>query len=472
MDRKEFLKSGFSKAAAAPKQLAHNRRMLSTGLAEYTGSFGRAELQHLLRRALFGVKKTELDTLSSYTLSQVVDLLITPPAAAPAPPVNNYNATYADPNVALGATWVNAPYTDGTLNFHRTMSFKSWWISQMLDQQPNISEKMVLFWHNHFATEINTVQDARISYLSNALLRKHALGNFKTLTREVTKDAGMLIYLNGALNSKAAPDENYARELQELFTLGKGPDSKYTEDDVKAAARVLTGWRINRAGNPPNVYFDVTRHDTTNKQFSSFFGNKVITGRSTSTAGEDELTDLLDMIFGQTEVAKYVCRRLYKYFVYYELTPEVETNVITPLADIFRNNNYDIRPVLSALLKSEHFFDPLNRACYIKSPMDHLVGYSREWNLVYPGASNPEMQYSMWNTLRGFGQILGQDLGDPPNVAGWPAYYQSPQFYELWINSDSYPKRNQFQDLLITTGYKIKTTTLIGDVYAMANQFS
>jgi uncharacterized protein (DUF1800 family) len=472
MDRKEFLKSGFSKKAAAPQSPVRSRRLLTTGLAAYQGTFGKAELQHLLRRTLFGVKKSELDALSSLSLSQVVDLLITPLATPPAPPVNNYNATYADPNVALGSTWVNAPYTDGTLNFHRTLSFKSWWISQMLDQQPNITEKMVLFWHNHFATEVNTVQDARLSYHSNALLRRHALGNFKTLTRDITKDAAMLIYLNGYLNSKAAPDENYARELQELFTLGKGPDSKYTEDDVKAAARVLTGWRINRVGNPPPVYFDVTRHDTANKQFSSFFGNKVITGRNTSTAGDDELNDLLDMIFAQQEVAKYVCRRLYKFFVYYELTPEVETNVIAPLADIFRNNNYDIRPVLSALFNSEHFFDPLNRACYIKSPMDHLVGFSREWSLAYPGTANLDVQYGMWNTLRGFGQLLGQDLGDPPSVAGWPAYHQSPQFYELWINSDSYPKRNQFQDLLITTGYKIRTTTLLGDVYAMASQFS
>lgn len=470
MDRREFLKSGTGKLAA-PQKATQSRRMLSTGLTEYKGSFGRAELQHLLRRTLFGVKKSELDALSSLTLSQVVDLLITPLATAPAPPVNNYNATYADPNVALGSTWVNAPYTDGTLNFHRTLSFKSWWMGQMLDQQPNITEKMVLFWHNHFATEVNTVQDARLSYHHNALLRTHALGNFKTLTRDVTKDASMLIYLNGYLNSKAAPDENYARELQELFTLGKGPDSKYTEDDVKAAARVLTGWRINRAGNPPGVYFDITRHDTINKQFSSFFGNKVIIGRSTSTAGDDELAELLDMIFAQNEVAKYVCRRLYKFFVYYELTPEVETNVITPLADVFRKNNYDIRPVLAALLKSEHFFDPLNRACYIKSPMDHLVGFSREWNLVFPGSASLDQQYSAWNSLRGYGQIIGMDLGDPPNVAGWPAYYQSPQFYELWINSDSFPKRNQLQDLLITVGFKVRTTTIIGDVYAMAKQF-
>ena len=137
----------------------------------------------------------------------------------------------------------------------------------------------------------------------------------------VTKNAGMLIYLNGDKNAKTAPDENYARELQELFTLGKGPGSKYTEADVKAAARVLTGWRVERFG--VTSYFDATRHETGDKVFSSFYNDTTIKGKS-SAAGANETDELVDMIFQQNEVAMYLCRKLYRYFVYYDIDTTTE----------------------------------------------------------------------------------------------------------------------------------------------------
>ncbi|GAB1397398.1 hypothetical protein MASR1M65_21770 [Saprospiraceae bacterium] len=188
-----------------------------------------------------------------------------------------------------------------------------------------------------------------------------------------------------------------------------------------------------------NITFN--RHDTGNKSFSSFYNNKVIQGKTGPTAGTDEINELLDMIFATQEVAKSICRKLYTFFVYYNITPEIESNVITPLADLFRNNNYEIKPVLKALFESEHFFDPENRGCMIKSPVDYVVGQIRELGMQLPDASKYEAQYKMWGELRAAASNMGQDLGDPPNVSGWPAYYQVPQFHEIWVDTSTYPVR-------------------------------
>jgi uncharacterized protein (DUF1800 family) len=280
----------------------------------------------------------------------------------------------------------------------------------------------------------------------------------------------MLVYLNGDKNTKTAPDENYARELQELFTVGKDLPNHYTESDVQQAAKILTGWRINR--NTVSSFFDATKHDSSNKTFSSFYGNTVISGRTNAAAGLDELNDLLTMIFAQQEVAKYICRKIYRYFVYYVIDESVEANVIVPLANIFRNGNYEIKPVIDTLLKSEHFFDVLNRACMIKPPMDHLIGLSRQTNLAFPSASNVQQSYGHWQSIQQYGIVLSQDIGDPPNVAGWPAYYEDPQYYELWINSDSLPKRNSLCDLLLYIGFSRNGFKLMIDSIAFAGQFS
>jgi uncharacterized protein (DUF1800 family) len=264
----------------------------------------------------------------------------------------------------------------------------------------------------------------------------------------------MLHYLNGYLNTKTAPDENYGRELQELFTVGKGTDDAtppYTEDDVKAAARILTGWSVD--GNTNTTLFTLSRHDTGNKQFSSFYNNSIITGRSGSNAGDLELDDMLNMIFATPDVALHICRELYRWFVYYEIDAATETNVIQPLAGIFRTNNYNIQPTIAALLKSEHFYDVLNQGCLIKSPVDAVAGLCREFGVVFPAETDITNNYFMWQYLQGVARTLQQEIGDPPSVAGWPAYYQQPQFHELWVNSDTLPKRNQFSDTMNANGY-------------------
>ncbi|QQL48818.1 DUF1800 domain-containing protein [Mucilaginibacter ginkgonis] len=425
--------------------------------------FGNAELIHLLNRTTFGVSRSDINALSGKNLNQVVATLFTQPAV-PAPPVNGYNdANYTDANVPAGTTWVNAPYTDGTANSRRLASFKAWWMGLMINQNSSILEKMVLFWHNHFATQTSTVDDARFVYKHNALLRQYALGNFKDFVKQITLDPAMLKYLNGYVNVKSAPDENYGRELQELFTVGKGPNSKYTEDDVKAAAKVLTGYTINTTLISSS--FDATRHDATNKTFSAFYGNTVITGK-TGANGSTELDDLINMIFKNNEVALFICRKLYRYFVYYNIDAATEANVIVPLADIFRKNNYEIKPVLQALFTSDYFYADAAKGCVIKDPVNLVAGMMREFNVTLPGDADYVNQYYMLTYLQTIASNIGQSIGDPPNVSGWPAYYQVPEYHELWINSDTLPKRNQFTDTLIGNGYTRNGKKLVIDTVA------
>jgi uncharacterized protein (DUF1800 family) len=254
-----------------------------------------------------------------------------------------------------------------------------------------------------------------------------------------------------------------------LFTVGKGIDDAtppYSEDDVKAAAKVLTGWYVDNNTNA--TVFQLSRHDITNKQFSAYYNNRIITGNNTANAGNIELDALLSMIFEKQDVALHICRKLYRFFVYYDIDAATEANVISPLADVFRSNNYNIAPVLSALFKSEHFYDVLNQGCLIKPPMDSIVGLCREFSVSFPQATDVATNYFMWNTLQTVGTNLQQNIGDPPSVAGWSAYYQRPQFHQLWINSDTLPKRNQFADTMNANGYTRQGKTIKIDHAAFA----
>lgn len=458
MDRRDFLTAAKPKkmAPASPKtgQIVSPARTLS-GINPYTGPWGTNEVIHLLKRAMFGSKKADVDYFAGKTMNQAVDELLNPAAPDPLPPVKEYTTSTQpgtpDANIAQGTTWVNDVNNDGTVQSQRMSSYKKWLTGVLINQDRSIREKMIFLWTDKFGNEANEVGNANIIYKQHSTIRQHCLGNYKQMVRSMTLDVAMLRYLNGYLNTATAPDENYARELQELFTVGKGPDSKYTEADVKEAAKVLTGWQINF--NTYQPFFNSNRHSTANKTFSSFYNNTVITGRTGATAGDLELTDLLNMIFAQNEVAKYIVRKLYRWFVYYEIDAATEANVITPLADIFRNSNYEIKPVLSALFKSEHFFDVLNQNCIIKTPADIVIGSMREFNVNMPLASDWNTSYGHWSTLYSFMRNMGLDLHDPPNVAGMPAYYQEPLFHEIWITSDTLPKRNQFTDIMTNTGY-------------------
>ena len=468
MDRRDFF---IPQRKKFKRSVTEQNFRTQSGLNPYSGPWTANEIQHLLKRTMFGSTRADINYFKTRTVSQAVAELLNPTAPLPSPPVNDYNSsTVIDPAVQPGQTWINAPTNDGTINSLRRQSFKKWWTGVLINQDRSIREKMTLFWANHFGTETNDIGNAHWAYWHHALLRQNALGNFKQLIKAVTIDAGMLRYLNGYLNTNTAPDENYARELQELFTIGKDVTPHYTEDDVKKAARVLTGWRIN--GTNFTVFFDPSRHDSTSKQFSSFYNNAIITGR-TGAAGANETDDLINMIFNKNEVASFICRKLYRWFVYYKIDAAAEANVIQPLAAIFRNSNYDIKPVLSALFKSEHFFDVLNQGAVIKSPADHITGCMREFGVVFPNSTSEYADaYGMWNYIRGWMISMSQDLGDPPSVSGWPAYYQTPLFHEIWINSDTLPKRNRFTDTMISSGYTRNGKKIVIDAVGFVKTLS
>ncbi len=481
MNRREFFTPAKRSSTAVPlappsieKVAAPNRtnRGLATGIAPYAGAWSHDQVIHLLRRTMFGAKMADINYFKGKTMSQAVDELLTVSTTPPSPPINNYsNGANKDPNIAEGATWVNGP-EDPNFNGQRRQSLKYWYLGEMINQDRSILEKMTLFWHNHFATETNVYNSSILGYNHLAMLRANAMGDFRSLVKKVTIDPAMLAYLNGNQNTKNAPDENYARELQELFTVGKDLPNHFTEDDVKAAAKVLTGWRINK--NTFQSYFDSTKHDTSSKQFSAFYANTVVAGKSGATAGDAELDDLLTMIFNQQETAKYLCRKLYRWFVYYDIDAATETNVIEPLATIFRNSGYDIKTVLAALFKSEHFFDAANMGCLIKSPLDFNIGFMRQFDLKFPSAAGNGYVnlYFMWGQIWAATYIQQQDPLDPPNVAGWPAYYQLPGYHELWINHDTLPKRNQISDVLVYVGLTRSGFTLIMDTIAVAKMMS
>jgi uncharacterized protein (DUF1800 family) len=451
MDRREF----FRRAGARESASRRSRKKMFAGLAPYAGAWTVNEVTHLLKRTMFGARKADIDHFLGLSPSAAVDELLNN-ITVPSPPVRDYGlleddgVMYDDLGVAQGQTWVNDPNTAsaveirGQINSRRADSLKKWWAGLIINQTRSIQEKMVLFWHHHFSIQESEVENAQFLYRHHNLLRSNVLGNFKTLVREVTIDPAMLLHLNGYLNSRQAPDENYARELQELFTIGKGDDSDYTENDVIAAARVLSGWRIN--ADPLGSYLDVGAHDTGSKTFSAFYNNTTITG---STDPDAELDALMNMIFATTESARFICRKLYKWFVYYNIDDSTETDVIIPMADVLIANNFEVRPALEVLFKSEHFFDPVNQACYIKNPFDIIAGTLREFNVSFPPYTDYVAGYPVFHSLYQNAAEMQQQLFQPPDVSGWPSYYQEPMHYELWVNSNSLPKRADFTDALV-----------------------
>ena len=473
MDRREFVTAKKKSAPARTNETKEPVRTFS-GLTPYNGPWTSNEVIHLLKRTMFGSTPDDINYFLGLGMNQSVDTLLTVSATPPAPPVKNYNnnnipATDPDYNIPMGQTWVTINTTDA--DGQRRNSLKAWWMGLMINQERNIREKMTLFWHNHFATETTDLGRMIWAYNYNVLCRKNALGNFKQFVRDITLDAAMLRYLNGYLNINTAPDENYARELQELFTLGKENNPNYTEDDVMAAARVLTGWKIN--GTTNTYFFNSNQHDRNNKQFSSFYNNYVLTGRTGVTAGDLELTDLINLIFSKsTEVSRFIAKKLYRYFVYYKIDAATEVNVINPLAQLLVSNNWEIKPVLSVLFKSEHFFDVVNQGCYIKSPVDLVVSVCREFGIVFPNATDYVNAYNMWSFMQSYAALLQQNIGDPPSVAGWAAFYQAPQFHETWINADTYPRRNLFTDTMIGPGYTRSGQKIIIDPVAFTKKLS
>lgn len=435
----------------------------SKGIAPYTGTFGAREFKHLYRRTHFGVSQSIISANSTKTLNQCISEYLTL-SAEPSPPVNYYQSQKADPTVPYGQTWILSPM-DVDFNGLRQSSFRRWLAGNCLTDN-TATEKMTLFLHS-FLPINSDVNDPRYIYNNYMMLRRNCFGNFKTIIKLLSIDPGMLQFLNGYLNQKNAPDENYARELMELFTLGKGYSPIYSESDIQEAAKVLTGYQID---NTTATYkFTSNRHDTSNKTFSAFFNNTVITGK-TGAAGESELDDLINMIFAKDEVADYFVKKLYKFFCYYEIDSVVETNVIKPLAAMLRSNNYEILPVITALFKSEHFYDTYSVGCHIKSPADFTLGYVREMQVALPSKTDHKTYYDVLGELTNICGLLRQDLFNPPNVSGWEAYYQFPNFHENWINTDTIQNRNKISTFLLI-GYTKSSFLIKADFLAVTASF-
>ncbi|MEP7197035.1 MAG: DUF1800 family protein [Saprospiraceae bacterium] len=448
---------------------------------KYSGPFGQAELLHLLRRSLFGVKYSDLNGLKSKTLDAVVDQLlnfntdIEPPLKYYSIKVNNVQDPSAiDTQVKFGETWVNTPINGQSTSpdGYRKESLKAWRTGLMINQEINLREMLSLFWHNHFSTDTNETPSL-FAYRTNKLHRTNCLANFRKILTDVSLDLTMLRYLNGYVNTSKAPDENYGRELQELFAIGKGSGSAYTEDDVKAAARVLTGWSFITSdyvtptiqgiprllpNNDPATSKDFTsrstNHDAKEKQFSAFYGNTKIA--ATTTVNYDsmkaELDQLIDMLLKTDECAKYLVRRFYIFFIQYKITPAIETEFIEPLAAEYRASNYDTKKMLKSFFTSAEFFSSCNRGSMVKSPATFAMSILRQFGMKLPTSLEIEAQYYFRSTIKNYAITMGQDFIEAPDVAGWPAYYQTPQFNEIWINTATYPTRKTYYENILKNG--------------------
>ena len=430
-------------------------------LDAYSGTWSSKEARHLLKRASFGVTQNLVTSAVSLGLTETINKLFEE-NALPDPPLKyqldgTNEDEINDPGANYGETWVNAPeYPDTATSQERNKIYNSrnrsmyaWSFLQMQNAEMSIREKLTLFWHNHFVAENNNPH--REYYYMN-VLRTNSLKNFKELVKQITIDTNMLLYLSGSKNTNTAPNENYARELLELFTIGKGDAvgngdyTNYTEDDVVEIAKSLTGWRVRGLNNTDALtsYFSNSKHAKGDKNLSHRFNNAII-----SENGENEYKDLIDTIFEQNECSKFITRKFYRWFVNSEITSEIETNIIEPLAKIIRDNDYDIVPALKKLLSSDHFFE--STLCMVKSPIDLLFSATKSLMVTAPTTSVNE-QYQFALLLYTACTDINQSLLHHPDVAGWKAYYQQPLFYKSWVNSYSLPKRLDYCRIIVTGG--------------------
>lgn len=295
------------------------------------------------------------------------------------------------------------------------------WLSEMINSEAQLREKMTLFWHGHFACRVINI------YFQQQLLqviRENALGNFGDLLREVSKSPAMLSFLNNQQNRKQHPNENFAREVMELFTMGRG---NYTETDVKEGARAYTGWGFNLKGE---FVFRPFAHDE---------GNKIFLGKTGNFDGDD----VIDIILEQKATSHFITQKIYKYFV----NENVDEDKVAVLADRFYQNKYDIRKLMTDIFTSDWFYEEKNIGTRIKSPVELIVGIRR---LIPMELGRPELQLL-------FERILGQVLFYPPNVAGWPGG-------KNWIDSSALMFRMRLPQLLTNSGKLLVTPKEDDDV--------
>ena len=371
----------------------------------HAGPMGYDDARHLLNRTGFGATDAEIRDYAALGREEAVDRLlagarreasIRPPAFVDEPFVPFYKVRQ------MGAEERQA---EQRKLMEQGFELRAWWLREMSLTPSPLTERMTLFWHNHFATAQQKVRHGQLMYRQNALLRSEALGNFATLLHAVAKDPAMLIYLDNAGSRRQAPNENFAREAMELFTLGEG---HYSEHDVKEAARAFTGWSLDRDSG-----------EFTYRRLWHDYGEKTVLG----TTGRLDGDDVIDILLGRNETAEFIAAKVWREFV----SPHPDAAEVRRWAAVFRASHYEIKPLVRAALASEAFWTPGNRAALIKSPIDLVVGTMRTFD-IHPFDLRPAVYACA---------ALGQNPFSPPNVKGWPGG-------EAWITSATLLGRKQW----------------------------
>jgi uncharacterized protein (DUF1800 family) len=417
MDRSTFINSIFTKKQA---------ETLATGLPAYTNKLSQQEAAHLLRRTTFATSWKTIQQFTGKTADEAVELLLNnalknPKPKAPAWIDEAYKNWYRLPTATERQTALDAIYKK---LYDENYQLKRWWIEEMAQDTVSIREKMTLFWHGHFTTKfaIDQIMPAQLMYRQNDLFRNLHQGNFRTLVESVAVDGAMLIYLNGQDSGKKSPNENFSRELLELYTIGIG---NYTEKDVQEGARVFTGWRTNFYSDEYTTFgvfktfFLIGEHDGSEK---TYLGETIppISDNSEANVFKVEIKGLVDIILRKRAevLSLFICEKLFRYFVYSN-PAKVDKDVVAEMAKTFRENNFEIRPVLAKLLKSAYFFDKNTIGSQLKTPSELIVGITKHFNV--------KGDWKEWVMV-----TMGQELLNPPNVAGWVGYRK-------WTDTRTFP---------------------------------
>lgn len=432
-------------------------------LTPYSGNLSRRQAVHLLHRSTLCYSQADIDEIVGLDAGAAVDLIFAKTAPSPNIPINpTNNQTFA----------FREELTDGSNAFFNRFYTQIWFFKEMLSTTAPAKEKMTFFWHTHFTNDMEKTAYGFPLYHQNELFRQNALGNFKTLCRKVCKDYAMSVYLDGWTNQAQEPNENFAREFLELFSIGKGPQvgvgnyTTYTEDDVREAARVLTGFLPvgyvpdGQIPSAPPIEIDPTTglyqssiwnilHDAGTKNFSAAFQNKSIsTGANTVANIEAELDEFLDMIFDQEATALHICRKLYRFFCYYEIDAAIENDIIANLATTFQANNFEVLPVLKQLLKSQHFYDVddaqtenNNIGAIVKSPLELVLGVMKYFQVDLGASVSQVAYYDTMGLLVNYLEQMDMILFKVPDVAGYAAYHQEPGWNRNWLSATNLVNR-------------------------------
>ena len=363
------------------------------------------DARHLLVRTGFAALPGEIAKFQNLTRAEAVRRVLAgtraeavTPAPAWAREVRDLRPPGRNASPEERRAWLRKRVEEG-------LELVGWWYREMIATPSPLTERMTLFWHNHFTSAFRKVRAPVLLYRQNVTLRQHALGNFGKLVHAMAADPAMIVYLDSLQNRRGFPNENFARELLELFTLGEGQG--YTETDIKEAARAFTGWSLER--------------ETASYRFRPFLhddGEKTFMGQT----GRFNGTDIIDIVLKNPRVADYVTEKAWREFVSEKPDPATAKRI----ADRFRASGYDIKVLLGELLLSPQFWAPENRGRLIRSPVELIVGTVRQFDLPQPDD----------RILALLGRALGQEPFNPPNVKGWPGG-------TAWINANTLLVRQQ-----------------------------